>query len=195
MISTRLRFKGGLRTLANRLGLAYLAEGSGEQAAAQFQKLLENRGIVAISPYWALAHLGLARADVLEARSSRTAEADAARVRALAAYKDFLTLWKDADSDIPNLEGGQGGIREAAIARTRCLVGCCERWAPFKFLEISATRVPSLDRRPPVSQVHSSKPDRRKGPSRTLAALLPRCSLPGKLAVRFRQSRAPNEMR
>jgi hypothetical protein len=149
LISTRLRFKGGLRTLANRLGLAYLAEGSGEQAAAQFQKLLENRGIVAISPYWALAHLGLARADVLEARSSRTAEADAARVRALAAYKDFLTLWKDADSDIPNLEGGQGGIREAAIARTRCLVGCCERWAPFKFLEISATRVPSLDRRPP----------------------------------------------
>ncbi|MGA7967423.1 MAG: hypothetical protein WCC32_02370 [Terriglobales bacterium] len=85
-------------------GLAYLAEGSGEQAAAQFQKLLENRGIVAISPYWALAHLGLARADVLEARSSRTAEAAAARARALAAYKDFLTLWKDADPDIPILK-------------------------------------------------------------------------------------------
>jgi eukaryotic-like serine/threonine-protein kinase len=85
-------------------GLAYLAKGSGEQAAEQFQKLLENRGIVAISPYWALAHLGLARADVLESRNSQTAEADAARVRALAAYKDFLTLWKNADPDIPILK-------------------------------------------------------------------------------------------
>jgi hypothetical protein len=43
----------------------------------------------------------VARADALEARSGRGADADAARVRALAAYKDFLTLWKDADPDIP----------------------------------------------------------------------------------------------
>jgi hypothetical protein len=49
----------------------------------------------------ALAKLGVARADALEARSGRGADADAARVRALAAYKDFLTLWKDADPDIP----------------------------------------------------------------------------------------------
>jgi len=85
-------------------GLAFLAEGFGEQAAAQFQKLLENRGIVAISPYWALAHLGLARANLLNARSRQGIAADAARVKALAAYKDFLTLWKDADPDIPILK-------------------------------------------------------------------------------------------
>ena len=42
--------------------------------------------------------------DALQARSSQGADADAARVRALAAYKDFLTLWKDADPDIPILK-------------------------------------------------------------------------------------------
>jgi hypothetical protein len=51
-----------------------------------------------------LAHLGVARANALEARTSQGADADAARVRALAAYKDFLTLWKDADPDIPILK-------------------------------------------------------------------------------------------
>jgi hypothetical protein len=45
----------------------------------------------------------VARANALEARTSQGADADAARVRALAAYKDFLTLWKDADPDIPIL--------------------------------------------------------------------------------------------
>ncbi len=49
----------------------------------------------------ALAHLGLGRANALEAKNASGADADAARVRALAAYKDFLTLWKDADPDIP----------------------------------------------------------------------------------------------
>lgn len=48
-----------------------------------------------------MARLELARANALQARSSE--DADAARVRALAAYKDFLTLWKDADPDIPIL--------------------------------------------------------------------------------------------
>jgi eukaryotic-like serine/threonine-protein kinase len=52
----------------------------------------------------ALAHLGVARANALQASTSQGADADAARVRALAAYKDFLTLWKDADSDIPILK-------------------------------------------------------------------------------------------
>jgi eukaryotic-like serine/threonine-protein kinase len=56
-----------------------------------------------------LAHLGVARANTLQARTSqaRSADADAARVRALAAYKDFLTLWKDADPDIPILKLAQ----------------------------------------------------------------------------------------
>ena len=52
----------------------------------------------------ALARLGVARANALQARTSQGADADAARVRALAAYKDFLTLWKDADPDIPLLK-------------------------------------------------------------------------------------------
>jgi eukaryotic-like serine/threonine-protein kinase len=52
----------------------------------------------------ALAHLGVARANALQSKTSQGADADAARVRALAAYKDFLTLWKDADPDIPILK-------------------------------------------------------------------------------------------
>jgi hypothetical protein len=51
----------------------------------------------------ALAHLGVARANALEAKTLQGADADAARVRVLAAYKDFLTLWKDADPEIPIL--------------------------------------------------------------------------------------------
>jgi hypothetical protein len=51
-----------------------------------------------------LAHLGLARANALQARTSQGADADAARVRALAAYKDFFVVWKDADGDIPVLK-------------------------------------------------------------------------------------------
>jgi tetratricopeptide (TPR) repeat protein len=85
-------------------GLAYLALGSGEQAAAQFQKLLENRGMVAVSPYWPLAHLGLARAYALEARTAQGVDADTARTRARDAYQDFFALWKDADPDIPILK-------------------------------------------------------------------------------------------
>ena len=56
-----------------------------------------------VSNCWtgALAHLGIARANALRSKNSGGAEADAARVRALAAYKDFLALWKDADTDIP----------------------------------------------------------------------------------------------
>jgi len=43
----------------------------------------------------------VARANALQAKASSGADSDAARVRALTAYKDFLTLWKDADPDIP----------------------------------------------------------------------------------------------
>jgi hypothetical protein len=51
-----------------------------------------------------LAYLGVARANALEARSLQGADADISRRRALAAYKDFLTLWKDADPDVPILK-------------------------------------------------------------------------------------------
>ena len=85
-------------------GEAYLAAGQGGAAADEFQKILDHSGIVWNCWTGALAHLGVARANALESRTSQGADADAARVRALAAYKDFLTLWKDADPDIPILK-------------------------------------------------------------------------------------------
>ena len=85
-------------------GDAYLAAGQGSAAAAEFQKILDHSGIVWNCWTGALAHLGVARANALETRTSQGADADAARVRALAAYKGFLTLWKDADPDIPILK-------------------------------------------------------------------------------------------
>jgi len=85
-------------------GEAYVAAGQGIAAAAEFQKILDHSGTVWNCWTGALAHLGLARANALQSRTSQGADADAARVRALAAYKDFLTLWKDADPDIPILK-------------------------------------------------------------------------------------------
>jgi hypothetical protein len=85
-------------------GEAYLAAGQGSAAAAEFQKIIDHSGIVWNCWTGALAHLGVARANALQSKTSQGADADAARVRALAAYKDFLTLWKDADSDIPILK-------------------------------------------------------------------------------------------
>ena len=82
-------------------GEAYLAAGQGKEAATEFRKILDHGGIVWNCWTGALAHLGVARANALQAKTSQGADADAARVRALAAYKDFLTLWKDADPDIP----------------------------------------------------------------------------------------------
>jgi tetratricopeptide (TPR) repeat protein len=82
-------------------GQAYLAAGQGKEAAAEFQKILDHSGMVWNCWTGALARLGVARANALQARTLQGADADAARVRALAAYKAFLTLWKDADPDIP----------------------------------------------------------------------------------------------
>jgi serine/threonine protein kinase/tetratricopeptide (TPR) repeat protein len=85
-------------------GEADLAAGHGSAAASEFQKILDHGGTVWNCWTGALAHLGVARANALQSRTSRGADADAARVRALAAYKDFLTLWKDADPDVPILK-------------------------------------------------------------------------------------------
>jgi eukaryotic-like serine/threonine-protein kinase len=74
-------------------GLAYLELKSGKEAAAQFQKILDNHGLVSTSVNWPLAHLGLARAYTLSG--------DAAKSRT--AYQEFFLLWKDADPDIPIL--------------------------------------------------------------------------------------------
>jgi tetratricopeptide (TPR) repeat protein len=75
-------------------GQAYLMERQGQEAAGEFQKILDHRTIVLNSPLGALAHLGLGRAYVLQG--------DMAKART--AYQDFLALWKDGDPDIPILQ-------------------------------------------------------------------------------------------
>jgi serine/threonine protein kinase/Flp pilus assembly protein TadD len=85
-------------------GEAYLAAGQGTAAAAEFQKIIDHSGIVWNCWTGALAHLGAARANALQAKTSQGVDADAARARALLAYKDFFSLWKDADPDIPILK-------------------------------------------------------------------------------------------
>jgi len=72
---------------------AYLSAQQGQLALAEFQKILDHRGLLWNCATGALAHLGLARAYVLQG--------DTAKART--AYQDFLTLWKDADPDIPIL--------------------------------------------------------------------------------------------
>jgi serine/threonine protein kinase/Tfp pilus assembly protein PilF len=85
-------------------GQAYLAAGQGQPAATEFQKILNHSGMVWNCFTGSIAHLGLARANAMESKSLQGADADAVRTRALAAYKDFLALWKDADPDIPILK-------------------------------------------------------------------------------------------
>jgi tetratricopeptide (TPR) repeat protein len=75
-------------------GLAYLAAHHGREAAAEFQKILDRRGIVVSDPIGALAHLQLGRAYALSGD----------KTKARSAYQDFLALWKDADRGIPILE-------------------------------------------------------------------------------------------
>jgi serine/threonine protein kinase/tetratricopeptide (TPR) repeat protein len=85
-------------------GEAYLAAGQGRAAAGEFQKILDHSAIVWNCWTGSLAHLGVARANALEAKTSSGSDAEAARVNALSAYKDFLTLWKDADAEVPVLK-------------------------------------------------------------------------------------------
>lgn len=72
----------------------YLAAHHGDEAAAEFQKILGHRGIVMCDPVGALAHVQLGRAYALSGD----------KTKARSAYQDFLTLWKDADPDIPILK-------------------------------------------------------------------------------------------
>ena len=75
-------------------GEAFLVEHHGGEAAAEFQKILDHRGIVLNEPIGALAHLQLGRAYAMAGEPAKAKNA----------YKDFLTLWKDADPDIPILK-------------------------------------------------------------------------------------------
>ena len=71
-------------------GQAYLAAGRGQEAAAEFQKVLNHRGIVLADPVGTLAHLQLGRANVVSGDLTK----------AKSAYQDFLTICKDGDPDI-----------------------------------------------------------------------------------------------
>jgi tetratricopeptide (TPR) repeat protein len=75
-------------------GLAYLAAHQGAEAAGEFQKILDHRGIAVSDPIGALAHLQLGRTYALAGDMSK----------AKSAYQDFLTLRKDSDPDIPILK-------------------------------------------------------------------------------------------
>ena len=75
-------------------GEAYLAAHQVAEAAAEFQKILNHPGIVFADPVGAVARLQLGRAFALAGD----------KTKAKAAYQDFLTLWKDADPDIPILK-------------------------------------------------------------------------------------------
>jgi hypothetical protein len=94
------------------------------------QKILGHSGIVWNCWTGALAHLGVARAHALQARTAHDADADAARVRALAAYKDFLTLRKDADPDVPFLKMPKPSMRSCQLQPTPGLSLTCPLSTP-----------------------------------------------------------------
>ena len=75
-------------------GLAYLQAKRGAEAVAEFQKIVDHRGINPLAPEHSLAKLGLGRAYALTGDTSK----------ARAAYQDFFALWKDADPDVPILQ-------------------------------------------------------------------------------------------
>jgi eukaryotic-like serine/threonine-protein kinase len=97
--ASRLLF-GALYPIYMR-GEALLAAHEGAEAAIQFQKILDRRGVVGSDPIGALAHLQLGRAFVLAGD----------KAKAKAAYDDFFTLWKEADSSVPILKRARAEYR------------------------------------------------------------------------------------
>ena len=87
---------GGLHSAYVR-GEAFIAAHRYAEAAAEFQKILDHRGIVGTDPIGALAHLQLGRVFALSGD----------KTKAKAAYQAFLALWKDADPDIPILKSAK----------------------------------------------------------------------------------------
>jgi eukaryotic-like serine/threonine-protein kinase len=70
-----------------------------------------------MAPAWTMSHLGLARAYALRAQSTRDSDAEADLTKSRAAYKDFLTIWKDADPDIPILKQAEAEYARLSGAR------------------------------------------------------------------------------
>ena len=91
-VKRRTRSLGALYSVYMR-GEALLDTGHGAQAAIEFQKILDHRGIVVSDPIGALAHLQLAKALALSGD----------KIKSKASYQDFFSLWNDADRDIPLL--------------------------------------------------------------------------------------------
>ena len=86
-------------------GEAYVAAHRGAEAAVEFEKILKHRGVVIGDPIGALAHLQLGVAYALAGDNNR----------ARAVYGDFLSLWKDADPDIPILKQAQDRVGQTPI--------------------------------------------------------------------------------
>jgi eukaryotic-like serine/threonine-protein kinase len=78
-------------------GEAFLKERDGVKAAAEYEKILDHRGIDPTSPLYSLARLGVGRAYALQGDTPK----------ARAAYQDFFALWKDADPDVPVLKAAK----------------------------------------------------------------------------------------
>jgi len=93
LLNTSRPYERGSLAVPYTRGLAYLQTRSGHEAAAEFQKIIANRGVAGLDVLYPLSYLGLARANAL------TGDLPKARK----AYQDFFALWKDADSDIPIL--------------------------------------------------------------------------------------------
>jgi hypothetical protein len=74
-------------------GMVYLKLGQGAQAGVEARNILDHHGQVPLSTLWPLAHLALARASAMQGDTAQSRKS----------YQDFLTLWKDADQDIPIL--------------------------------------------------------------------------------------------
>jgi tetratricopeptide (TPR) repeat protein len=93
IVSSTIPYERGNLGLTYANGLAYLRAKAGREAAVEFQKIVDQRGVTPSYPNHSLAHLGLGRAYALLG--------DVAKARKT--YQDFLAIWKDADPDIPIL--------------------------------------------------------------------------------------------
>ena len=74
--------------------MAYLSPRNARDAVTEFQAVLDRRGVSPMGTVWGLSQLGIARAYAISGE----------KAKARTAYQDFLTLWKDADPDVPILK-------------------------------------------------------------------------------------------